>query len=80
MKPSYIVRYVEHNAEDLSDLCGEVLATLVVSLDRGNITFLTDESKALFTELVEKWRSRYRQLQTAVRDYPLAALKVEGGR
>jgi len=72
VKPSEIVRSIEEDAENLSNLCGEVLATLVVNLERTNIYFVTTEAKTMFASLLEKWRGRYQRLRISVKDYPLA--------
>lgn len=66
MKPSELIRSLEEDAENLEHLCGEVLATLAVNMQRTNIYFVTTEAKGEFEKLLDRWWSQYKRYRVGI--------------
>ena len=66
MKPSELIQSLEQDAENLERLCGEVLATLTVNMERINIYFVTTDAKKEFQRLLDAWWSRYKRYRVGI--------------
>ena len=67
MKTHELVRSLEGDNEKLENLCGEILATITLAFQRGFFVLPSDaEESRRFTDLLRRWRDRYKQLRTAV--------------
>ena len=68
MKTHEVVECLEEDAENLAVLTGEILATLVVNIQRGAIAFRGDLEHTEFAKLQEQWENRYRRYAASIGD------------
>jgi len=54
---------LECKAEVLEELCGEVLATLVVNRDRGTLQPVEESMRADWNAILERWQKRLAKIR-----------------
>ena len=64
MKPSCQVAALENAYSDMDDLCGEIIATIQVNIEAGNISGIATSH---LTNFVEDWKNKRKKIQEANR-------------
>ena len=60
---SELVRRLEEKARGFENLCGEIMATIHVNRERGQLRCTDGEAEKHFEEIVEGWRKRRKRLE-----------------